>query len=65
MLPGRAVDDDEWMTRARALVDAGRAALLAAQKRDPEAVMSTGELITNACDACHQKYWDDNDAASE
>jgi cytochrome c556 len=55
----------EWIVRARALVDAGRAALDAVRSRNKDAVMDVGEQITISCDGCHQKYWDDTNAIVE
>ena len=57
MLPGRAVDGDEWMARAESLRTAGREAVLAVAARDSAGVLTAGERITDACDRCHQTYW--------
>ena len=57
MLPGRAVDGNEWMARAESLRTAGGDAVRAIAARDAAGVMTAGERITEACDRCHQTYW--------
>ena len=39
------------------MIDAGAAALEAADSRDPEAVLAVGEEVYLACDRCHGLYW--------
>jgi hypothetical protein len=56
-LPGRGPDEQAWLARAAALVSAGREAIQAIERRNPDGVLSAGERITNACDKCHQDYW--------
>lgn len=58
LLPGRRIDDGEWVRRAVALREAGVAALAAVRTRQPDAVLEVGEQITRSCDACHRSYWD-------
>ncbi len=62
LLPGRRVDDDEWVRRAVQLREAGVAALAAVRTRRADAVLDVGEQITRSCDACHVTYWDSNTA---
>jgi cytochrome c556 len=50
-----------WRARAKALHDAGMAALKAADARDPEKVFEIGEQIEEACESCHSKYWYPNE----
>jgi hypothetical protein len=57
MVPGRAVDDGEWLRRAAELRDAGRAALRAVRARDVDEVLRVGEAVTLSCDNCHRQYW--------
>lgn len=57
MLPGRAVDEDQWLLRARELREAGRAALAAARSRNPDELLRVGEVVTLSCDNCHRIYW--------
>lgn len=57
MLDGRAPDRDAWLRMSRALVDAGAAAVKAAEAHDAEALLAAGESVTVACDTCHGLYW--------
>lgn len=57
MMEGRARDDGLWMQLSRGLIDAGAAALRAAEARDPSAVFAVGETVYLACDRCHGAYW--------
>ena len=50
-----------WRARAKALHEAGLAALKAADARDPEKVFEIGEQIEEACESCHSKYWYPNE----
>jgi hypothetical protein len=52
----RAVDRGDWTTMSRALADAGMAALKAAEAKNPEGILSAGEVINRSCDNCHEKY---------
>ena len=62
MMGDRARDNGVWMELARGMIDAGAAALEAAESRDPDAVFAVGEEIYVACDRCHGLYWiDDKD----
>ena len=45
---------------SRAMVDAGAAALEAAESKDPDAVFAIGETVYFACDRCHGLYWIDD-----
>ena len=56
MMEGRARDEGDWMTFARAMVDAGRAAALAAEKRDTSAVFDAGAVVYETCTRCHSVY---------
>lgn len=59
MMAPRAVDDDEWMTAAAALVDTGMSAVRAAEAQDPEQLFEAGRILYAVCRNCHQKYWAD------
>jgi len=62
MMGDRARDNGVWMELSRGMIDAGAAALEAAESRDPDAVFAVGEEIYVACDRCHGLYWiDDKD----
>jgi hypothetical protein len=56
-----AKDPVSWMARARALHDAGLAALHAIDARNAEKVFEVGEQIEQACESCHRQYWYPNE----
>ncbi len=58
MLGSRARDNMGWMKMSRALVDAAATAASAAGKKDADALAGAGDIITAACEACHQPYRD-------
>jgi hypothetical protein len=55
-LEGRIRDRDRWIALSRALVDAGRVALGAAERQDARAVFDAGGRVYEACTACHAAY---------
>ena len=59
MMAPRAVDDDEWMKAAAALVDTGMLAARAAEAQDAEQLFEAGRILYAVCRNCHQKYWAD------
>lgn len=50
-----------WHKRARALHDAGLAALQAIDAKDAPKVFEVGEQIERACEGCHSQYWYPNE----
>ena len=56
MLPGRALDNGEWMKWSRQLIEDANAGALAAEHHDKKAMFETGARIYEVCTACHQKY---------
>lgn len=50
-------DFEGFVGRAWALRDAGRFALDVVEKRDAERLGEAGELVNDACSACHDAYW--------
>ena len=58
MLDGRAKDRELWMELSTELVNAGAEALAAADARDVDGVLQSGNRIAAACEACHQPYRD-------
>lgn len=52
----RAIDQGDWVTMSKAMADAGRMALEAAEAKDAEGILAAGEVINMSCDNCHQKY---------
>jgi hypothetical protein len=57
MVPGRAVDAEDWARLSRALVEAGGRAVAATEARDPARLLVAGEEVFAACAACHRAYW--------
>ena len=57
MMERRAMDSGDWMYWSAALVDAGEAAMHAAEARDAEEIFALGEKIYIACTGCHEQYW--------
>jgi hypothetical protein len=56
LLGRRAVDKENWTKISRNLIDAGQVAMKAAQAKDPDALLASGEAINASCDNCHQGY---------
>jgi hypothetical protein len=56
MMKDRAKNQGEWMKDARALVDAGMAAVKATRAKDVQAVRALNEQIVNSCITCHMKF---------
>jgi hypothetical protein len=56
MMEGRAKDRGPWMAMSRAMVEAGRQALLAAETEDEAAVFDAGAEVYYVCSACHVQY---------
>ena len=50
-----------WHKRAKALHDAGLAALQAIDAKDAQKVFEVGEQIERACENCHTQYWYPNE----
>ena len=56
MLPGRARDNGQWMTYARALAQQGLEAKAAAEAHDPKKMFETGAALYQTCTGCHAVY---------
>jgi hypothetical protein len=56
MMSSRAQDGGDWMKESRALVDAGRKAVRAAEAHDRQAVFDAGAEVYDVCTSCHVKY---------
>jgi hypothetical protein len=50
-------DRRAWITLAHGLHDAATLALHAVDAKDPAKVLESGDVIDNACENCHQRYW--------
>ncbi len=57
MMEPRAVDMDLWRRWSLDLVDAGEAAMQAAEAQDAEAIFDVGADIYRSCSGCHAQYW--------
>ena len=56
LIGNRAIDQGDWVTMTRAMMDKGQLALEAAQDRNTEGILSAGSDINETCDNCHAKY---------
>lgn len=56
MMAGRARNQDDWMVKARAMIDAAVEAMKAAEVKDAESLFTAGSDIYLACSACHAQY---------
>jgi hypothetical protein len=54
-------DRPAFYMRARALHEAGLAAVAAADAKDSKKLFEVGEQIENACEGCHSHYWYPNE----
>lgn len=45
-----------WQAFNRALIEAGKAALVASRNKDQEALLAAGDLLLPPCEGCHQAY---------
>ena len=58
MMVPRAKDGDEWMQRAREMIDSSEKAVRAAEAKNADDLFNAGGDIYAACSNCHQKYMD-------
>lgn len=56
MMPGRARDQDNWMTDSKLLLDVGNAAYKAARAKDAAAIEALSDQLYNSCVQCHAHY---------
>ena len=71
IIPGRMCDNgkpapveqEDYRRFTQQLVDAGAAALKAAQAKDLDAIVDVSGTVTEACAACHDVYRDKEDPA--
>lgn len=52
--PGQ--NDDDWMRLSALLVDRGLEAVEAAENKDPDRILETGERVYAVCTQCHAQY---------
>ena len=56
LLGDRAIDDGDWLTVTRRLIETGTTALRAAEAQDVEGILAIGVDINMTCDDCHAIY---------
>jgi len=56
MMPGRAIDEDNWMEISKGLMVAGKRAMAAAEAHDGDALFDAGGHLYRVCLSCHQSY---------
>ena len=56
LIGNRVLDNGDWITMARAMIDAGTVALKAAEAKSTEGILASGGDINATCDNCHAKY---------
>jgi len=52
----RLVDREDWPRITRAMADASRQTIAAANAKSPEEILKVGETLYNSCTECHAKY---------
>jgi hypothetical protein len=56
LIGDRLLDNGDWVTMAKAMMETGQAALEAAQAKDKEGILEAGGPLNDTCDTCHAKY---------
>ena len=56
LIGDRALDNGEWVTMTKAMIERGQAVLKAAQAKDKDAILETGGPLNETCDMCHAQY---------
>ena len=56
LIGDRVLDNGDWITMARALIEKGTVALKAAEAKSTEGLLASGGDINATCDNCHAKY---------
>jgi hypothetical protein len=56
LVPGRAIDNGDWVKMTQDFIDKSKHAITAAESKSTEAVLSAGSEINATCDNCHAKY---------
>ena len=52
----RALDHGDWIRMTRQFIDAGTAALKAAEAKSVDGILAAGGDLTESCDTCHARY---------
>jgi hypothetical protein len=53
---GRAIDQGDWATFTKAMIEGSKSALKATQAKKPQDLFDAGGEIYDACTKCHTKY---------
>jgi hypothetical protein len=56
LIGDRVLDNGDWITMARALIEKATVALEAAEAKSTEGLLASGGDINATCDNCHAKY---------
>ncbi|HEY5619840.1 MAG TPA: hypothetical protein VIK60_18000 [Vicinamibacterales bacterium] len=56
LMGNRLVDNSDWVTMTRAMIEKGQSAIKAAEAQDKEGILDAGSAINDTCDTCHAKY---------
>jgi hypothetical protein len=56
LIGDRALDNGQWVTMTKAMMERGQAVLKAAQAKDKDAILETGGPLNETCDMCHAQY---------
>ena len=56
MMPGRAIDNGDWVKMTQAMIDGAKIALKAAAEKNPDGILEAGGPINEQCDNCHGRY---------
>jgi hypothetical protein len=56
MLPGRAVDNGDWIKMTQDMINGAKIALKAAADKNTDGILEAGGPINTACDDCHARY---------
>jgi hypothetical protein len=59
LVPGRAIDQDEWAKQSIALRNAASSAAAAIRDRDVDKISAAGDALYEVCEGCHRKYLKD------
>ena len=56
LIPGRAVDNGEWVKQVQGLMDKANMAVEAARNKDAAKLGETGDIVYTSCEECHKLY---------
>ena len=56
LIGDRALDNGQWVTMTKAMIEAGQGALKAALAKDKEGILNAGGPLNDTCDMCHAQY---------